>query len=68
MGLTAELVDGDDVRVLELPGDLRLGDEPVAVERLRRELLVEPLERDVAEQVPVGRRVDAAHAPARDLA
>ena len=62
-----ELVDGHDVRVLELPGDLRLGDEAVAVERLLRELLVEALQRDVAEQVAVRRRVDAPHAAAREL-
>ena len=62
-----ELVDGHDVRVLELAGDLRLGDEAVAVERLLRELLVEALQRDVPEQVAVGGRVDAPHAAAREL-
>jgi hypothetical protein len=41
-------VDGDDVRVLELTGDLRFGDEAVAVERLARELLRKTLQRDVA--------------------
>jgi hypothetical protein len=38
-----ELVHRDDVRVLELPGNLRLRDEPVAVERLLGEPLVEAL-------------------------
>src|SRR5579871_1083274 len=53
--------------MLELPGDLRLGDETVAVERLFRELLVEALQRDVADEVPVRGGVDAAHAASPDL-
>ena len=62
-----ELVHGHDVRVLELPGHLRLGDEAVAVERLARELLVEALERDVAEQVAIGGRMNVPHAAAPEL-
>ena len=63
-----ELVDRDDVRVLELPVHLRFGDEAVAIERLARVRLVETLERDVAEEVAVHRRVNVPHSASRQLA
>ena len=62
-----ELVHGNDVRVLELPRDLRLGDEAVAVKGLLGELLGETLEGDVAQEVSVGRRMNATHASSTEL-
>src|SRR4051812_1028611 len=67
-GVHGELVNRDDVRVLELPGHLSLGNEAVAVEGLARVVLVETLECDVAQQIAVGRRMDVPHATARELA
>ena len=63
-----ELVDRDDVRVLELPVHLRFGDEAVAIERLARVGLVEALQRDLAEEVPIHRRVHVPHAATSQLA
>jgi hypothetical protein len=62
-----ELVDRNDVRVLELSGHLRFGDEAVPVERLARVVLVEPLQRDLPEEVSIRRRVHVAHAAASEL-
>jgi hypothetical protein len=62
-----ELVHRDDVRVLELPRHLRFGNETVAVERLARQLFVEPFEGYVAEQVPIGGGMDSTHAASTEL-
>src|SRR5690606_22195744 len=62
-----ELVDRHDVWVLELARDLRLTDEPAFVEGLPREVLVQPLERDVAQQVSIRGRMDPAHPTAAEL-
>src|SRR2546421_9439393 len=43
-----ELVHGHDVRVLELAGHLRLGDEPLPVHRHRGKASIDSLQGDVA--------------------
>jgi hypothetical protein len=62
-----ELVHRHDVRMLQLARDLGLGHETVAVEGLGDQLLCQALQRDVAQQVAVGRRVNATHAAAPEL-
>src|SRR5688572_17793942 len=53
--------------MLELSRDLGLADEATLVEGLLRELLVEPLERDMAQEVAIRRGMDATHAASAEL-
>ena len=67
----ADVVDGQDVRVIELPGGARLLLEAMQPARIRRERLGDQLDRDVAPETRIARAVDLAHAagaePADDL-
>jgi hypothetical protein len=66
-GLTADLVDGHDVRVVQRGGGLGLGLEPPHV-RLGRQLPGEDhFEGDRPVQADLVRPVDDAHAAAGDL-
>jgi len=66
--LQAELVHGDDPRVLELSADLRLLDEALDHGAVVLEALVQHLDRDVAAEVLVAALHHDAQAAARDLA
>lgn len=65
--VNGELVRRDDVRMLELACNLRLGDEALDVEALTNKALVEALERHVTEQVAIRRRMHVSHAAAAEL-
>ena len=53
--------------MLQLPGDLGLGDEAVAIIGVVYVFPIEPLERYVAQQVAVDRGMDVTHGPAAQL-
>ena len=67
----ADVVDGQDVRVIQLPGGARLLLEAMHAARIGRERLGDQLDRDVAPEAWIARAVDLAHAagaePADDL-
>ena len=68
VALDAELVDGDDVRVAEEGGGLRLPLEPLAHHLVRVEAGRDPLDRDVAVQDRVVGAEHLAHGPLAELA
>src|SRR5439155_22074453 len=68
VGEPAQLVDGDDARVLELAPDLGLLDEAADHLRAVEVALQEDLDGYVAAQVHVATLEHDAHAPAGDLA
>jgi hypothetical protein len=63
VSLSAEVEDGEDVRVRKRRHGLCLAPEPREGRRLRGERLGQDLGRDVAIQLRVARTVDLAHAP-----
>ena len=68
VGQAAQLVDRDDPRVLELPADLRLLDEPADHLGMVAVLLPHHLDGQVAAEVEVAALEDRSHAPAGELA
>ena len=70
-GVDADVVDGQDVRVIELPGGARLLLEAMHPAGIGRERLGDQLDRDLAPQARIARAIDLAHAagakPADDL-
>ena len=67
--LVADVVDGDDVRVVHRGGQLRLAKEALAVFGLRGDLLADHLQRHVAFERLLARLVDDTHAACpRDVA
>ena len=63
----APVVDGDDVRVVEVGGGLRLAPEPLDERRLARVLGVQRLQRDGPVEQLVAGEEDLGHAALRDL-
>ena len=61
-GIGAQAVDGDDAGVLQPAGDLGLGDEPLAADRVVGVLLQDLFQRHLAVQLAVERDEDGAEA------
>ncbi len=60
--MRADVVDGQDVRVIELPGGARLLLEAMQPAAIGREASRDQLDRDVAAEAWIARAVDLAHA------
>jgi hypothetical protein len=67
-GRHLQAVDGNDVGVVELRGDLDLADEAQAGLRIAGRSLQQLLERDLAQELGVARDVDRSHPAAAGLA
>ena len=63
----AAVVDGNDVRVVEASGDVRLAQEAGAEVRVAGQFLREHLQRIVTRQRRVGRQVHGAHSALAEL-
>ena len=68
VGERPQLVDRHHARMLQLPADLRLLDEPADQVAVVAEVFAEHLDRDVATEVGIAAFQDGTHAAASDLA